>query len=101
MILSELLPLIRLRKVNDLAETLNTVKKLSLEINREQIRDYQLINLRNGINNVGIPDLIVYQNAITTGATLATLKFITCELVIILILLISAVKPIKIKRGTG
>jgi len=33
------------------------VKKLPLEINWEQIRDYQLINLQNGINKVGIPDL--------------------------------------------
>ncbi len=73
LILSELLPLIRLRKENDLSETLGIVKKLPLEINWEQIRDYQLINLRNGINKVGIPDLIIYQNAIYSGATLLTL----------------------------
>ena len=72
LILSELLPLIRLKKENELAEILGTVKKLPLEINWEQIRDYQLINLQNGINKVGIPDLIIYQNAIITGATLLT-----------------------------
>ncbi len=70
LILSELLPLIKHKKENDLANILNTVKKLPLEINWEQIRDYQLINLQNGINKVGIPDLIIYQNAISTGATL-------------------------------
>ena len=72
LILSELLPLIRLKKENELAEILGTVKKLPLEINWEQIRDYQLINLQTGINKVGIPDLIIYQNAIITGATLLT-----------------------------
>ena len=87
LILSELLPLIRLKKENDLADVLNTVNKLPLEINWEQIRDYQLINLRNGINKVGISDLIIYQNAISTGATLLTLdkhfqlmaKHISCK----------------------
>ncbi len=87
LILSELLPLIRHRKESDLAEILSTVKKLPLEINWEQVREYQLINLQNGINKVGIPDLIVYQNAIFTGATLLTLdkhfqlmaKHISCK----------------------
>ena len=87
LILSELLPLIRHRKEIDLAEILSTVKKLPLEINWEQIRDYRLINLQNGINKVGIPDLIVYQNAIFAGATLLTLdkhfqlmaKHISCK----------------------
>jgi len=73
LILSELLPLIRLKKEDDLADILNTVNKLPLEINWEQIRDYQLTNLRNGINRVGIPDLIIYQNAIATRTTLLTL----------------------------
>ena len=73
LILSELLPLIRLKKEDDLADILNTVNKLPLEINWEQIRDYQLTNLRNGINKVGIPDLIIYQNAIATRSTLLTL----------------------------
>ena len=50
LILSEMLPLIRLEKEDDLADILNTVNKLPLEINWEQIRDYQLTNLRNGIN---------------------------------------------------
>jgi len=49
------------------------VNKLPLEINWEQIRDYQLTNLTNGINKVGIPDLIIYQNAIANGSTLLTL----------------------------
>ncbi len=74
LILSELLPLIRLKKENNLADILNTVNKLPLEINWEQIRDYQLINLRNGINKVGISDLTIYQNAIATRSTLLTLN---------------------------
>ncbi len=73
LILSELLPLIRLKNENNLAEILETVQKLPLEINWEQIRNIQLLNLNNGINKVGIPDLIILQNAIQNKATLLTL----------------------------
>ena len=73
LILSELLPLIRLKNENNLAEILETVQKLPLEINWEQIRNIQLLNLKNGINKVGIPDLIILQNAIQNKATLLTL----------------------------
>lgn len=73
LILSELLPLIRLKSENNLAEILETVQKLFLEINWDQIRNIQLLNLKNGINKVGIPDLIILQNAIQNKATLLTL----------------------------
>ncbi len=73
LILSELLPMIRLKKENDLAELLETVQKLPLKINWEEIRIIQLANLKNGINKVGVPDLIIFQNAIQNGATLLTL----------------------------
>ncbi len=73
LILSELLPLIRLKNENNLAEILETVQKLPLEIIWEQIRNIQLLNLKNGINKVGIPDLIILQNAIQNKATLLTL----------------------------
>lgn len=72
LILSELIPFVKHRQESELAELLSTVKKFPLQINWEQIRDYQLINLREGINEVAIPDLIIYQNAITAGATLLT-----------------------------
>jgi len=73
LILSELLPSIRLKKENDLAELLETVEKLPLKINWEEIRNIQLKNLKRGINKVGIPDLIIFQNAIQNGVTLLTL----------------------------
>ena len=73
LILSELLPSIRLKNENRLADILETVNKLPLTIGWEQIREYQLINLRNGINKVGIPDLIIFQNAIEHGVELFTL----------------------------
>jgi predicted nucleic acid-binding protein len=73
LILSELLPMIRLKKENDLAELLETIQKLPLKINWEEIRIIQLANLKNGINKVGVPDLIIFQNAIQNRATLLTL----------------------------
>lgn len=73
LILSELLPAIRLKKENRLADILESVNRLPLNIDWEQIREYQLINLRKGINKVGIPDLIIFQNAISSGADLLTL----------------------------
>lgn len=91
LILSELLPAIRLKKEDRLAELLTKVNKLPLKINWSQIRDYQYINLQYGLNKVGIPDLIIFQNAILNGATLATLdrhfqlmsKQIECNLMLI------------------
>lgn len=73
LILSELLPSIRIKSENRLADILETVNKLPLNIDWEQIREYQLTNLRNGINKVGIPDLIIFQNAIEHGVELLTL----------------------------
>jgi len=43
---------------------LNSISKLNLDINWEQISDYQQMFLKKGINGIGIPDLLIVQNAI-------------------------------------
>ena len=43
---------------------------IPLTIDWEIIRDYQLMNLQNGINKVGIPDLIILQQVIDQKITL-------------------------------
>ncbi len=73
LILSELLPAVKLKSENRLADLLESVNKLPLNIDWEEIREYQLINLRQGINKVGIPDLIILQNAVSSGVDLLTL----------------------------
>ena len=62
LILSELIPFLRIKKENSLIKILMTIKNTAIKINWEEIIDFQEINLRNGINKVGITDLIIVQN---------------------------------------
>jgi len=64
LILSELLPSINQKKEMDLRELLLAIENVELEIDWHQIIAMQTLNLRNGINKVGIADLIIAQNAI-------------------------------------
>ena len=64
LILSELIPNLRIIKQNKLIDLLKEISKISLNINWNQIIEYQTICLKNGINNVGIPDLIIVDNTI-------------------------------------
>ncbi len=73
LILSELLPFIKIKEKNELAELLETINRLPIKIDWEQIREYQMINLKNGINKVGIPDLIIFQNTIANDVKLFSL----------------------------
>lgn len=63
LILSELIPFLRIKKENSLIKILLAIKNTAIKINWEEIIDFQEINLRNGINKVGIADLIIVQNA--------------------------------------
>jgi predicted nucleic acid-binding protein len=62
LILAELLPSINHKKEDRLKELLLAITKIDIEINWNQIIYMQTLNLRNGINNVGIADLIIVQN---------------------------------------
>ena len=63
-ILTELLPSIIHKKEYKLAELLNDVKKYTLIIDWEEIRNMQLLNIKHGNNNIGISDLLIVQNCI-------------------------------------
>lgn len=63
LILSELVPFLRIRKQSKIIELINNINKLSLNINWEQISEFQYKCLKSGLNGVGIPDLIIAQNA--------------------------------------
>ena len=70
LILSELLPSLIHQKENELVDILESIHKIHLEINWEELINFQKINLKNGINNVGIPDLIILQNIIQNNLIL-------------------------------
>ncbi|MGJ4790087.1 PIN domain-containing protein [Leptospira koniambonensis] len=73
LILAELIPFLKLRKQSKILTSLEAIERFPLEIDWEQIIEYQISNLKNGINKVGIPDLIIAQNVIQNKATLFTL----------------------------
>ena len=64
LILSELIPSLLHRKENDLVKLLNSIDRLKIEIDWKEIIEMQTYNLKNGINKVGIPDLLIAQNAV-------------------------------------
>ena len=63
LILAELIPFLKVRKQRNLTNLLLNINKLNLSISWSQIIEYQYKCLKNGLNGVGIPDLIIAQNA--------------------------------------
>ena len=62
-ILAELIPFLKIKRQNKVVQLLNDVVKLSLQINWKEIIQFQVKCLKSGINGIGIPDLIIVQNA--------------------------------------
>jgi len=73
LILAELIPSIRRKKEDGLKNLLLTVTKIPIAIKWDHIISMQTLNLRNGINNVGIADLIIVQNAVENNLELYAL----------------------------
>ena len=69
-ILSELLPYINQRHEEELKELLLSFPKLQMKIDWNEIVFMQTKNLHNGINKVGLPDLMIAQNAIQNNVKL-------------------------------
>lgn len=63
LILAELVPFLKMRNQRKIIDLLQNINKLKLSINWNQIIDFQFKCLKNGLNGIGIPDLIVAQNA--------------------------------------
>ena len=64
LILSEIIPSLVMKKENELISLLSSIERIKLDIDWVGIRQMQVINLKNGLNRVGIPDLIIAQNVI-------------------------------------
>ncbi len=72
-ILSEIIPDLIFKKEQTLIETLRQVQKIPLNIDWSEIITFQSKNLSKGINRVGVPDLIIMQNAIQNSLKLYSL----------------------------
>jgi predicted nucleic acid-binding protein len=72
LILAELVPFLKVRNQKKLISLLRNIRRLDLFIDWNQIIDYQYRCLKNGINAVGIPDLIIAQNAIQNDCEIFT-----------------------------
>jgi len=73
LILTELIPFLKIRNETKVIALLQNVSKLEISINWNEIIDYQYKCLKNGLNGVGIPDLIIAQNAKQNGCKIYTL----------------------------
>jgi predicted nucleic acid-binding protein len=63
LILSELIPFLRIRNRRKIIALLQSLERLDLSIDWKQIMEYRYRCLKNGLNGIGIPDLIIAQNA--------------------------------------
>lgn len=70
LILAELIPSLNHKKELILVGLLKSIERTKLEIDWADIIHMQTINIKNGINKVGVPDLIIAQNAIQNGIKL-------------------------------
>jgi len=70
LILAELVPYLKIKRQRKLLSLLREVRRIPLEIGWEGIIEMQVKCIRSGINKVGIPDLIIAQNAIQNNLVL-------------------------------
>jgi len=73
LILAELIPFLKLKKQEKIIQLLKSINRLELDINWHQLVDFQYTCLKNGINGIGIPDLIIAQNAVQNNCSIYTL----------------------------
>ncbi|OGS34863.1 MAG: twitching motility protein PilT [Elusimicrobia bacterium RIFOXYB2_FULL_49_7] len=69
-ILAELIPSIKKAGESELADLFLSIKNIPINIDWDEIIKMQTINLKNGFNKIGIPDLIIMQNAIQNELSL-------------------------------
>lgn len=61
-ILAELIPFLEIKKQIKVIKLLKSIWKFPLQIDWEEIIQFQIKCLKFGINGIGIPDLIIAQN---------------------------------------
>jgi len=73
LILAEVVPSLRVRNQRKIISLLRNINKLELSISWDQIIEFRFKCLKNGLNGIGIPDLIVAQNAKQNQCTIYSL----------------------------
>ena len=73
LILSEIVPSLLFKKEHKLIDILKQIERSPLNIDWTSIIEFQTRNISRGINKVGVPDLIIMQNAIQNNLKLYTL----------------------------
>lgn len=73
LILSELVPSIRIHKEKELEDLLYLLPRVPMQIDWNGIVSMQTENLKHGINKVGLPDIMIAQNAMQNGVQLLSL----------------------------
>jgi len=73
LILAELIPFLKLKRQAKIIQLIKSINRLELNINWSQLIDFQSKCLKNGINGIGIPDLIIAQNAIQNDCSVYSL----------------------------
>ncbi len=63
LVLTELVPSLRLQHQTSIIQVINEISNLPLMVDWSEIQEFQYTCLKSGINGVGIPDLIIVQNA--------------------------------------
>ncbi len=62
-ILAELVPYLKIKKQTKVIKLLHEINRVPLTISWDEIIEFQVKCLKGGANGVGIPDLIIAQNA--------------------------------------
>ena len=71
-VLSELVPALSVQNQHEVIQSLESFDVIPFAIDWVLVRQYQILNLKNGINKVGIPDLLILQQVIESNLTLFT-----------------------------
>lgn len=73
LILAELIPFLKVKNQNRVIKLLHDITTVNLNINWQKIINYQTMCIKNGINKIGIPDLIILDNVIQNDLILYSL----------------------------
>tara|TARA_R110001592_G_scaffold1001_3_gene5931 strand:- start:20228 stop:20617 length:390 start_codon:yes stop_codon:yes gene_type:complete len=72
-ILAELVPFLKLKKQHRVIKLLQELIRPSMNINWSEIIEFQVSCLKSGANGVGLPDLIIAQNALQNSVQIYSL----------------------------
>jgi predicted nucleic acid-binding protein len=83
-ILAELLPSARLKNEKDFIECLSGIEVIDLNIDWNEIIEIQFQSIKNGINKLGLLDIVIAQNAKQNNLGLFTINrhmILLCQLI--------------------